>query len=142
MTEENESFLDAFKDVMDKQVKIDAALEKRSVEELLEMLALERNKYTRANDKVIEILVDVLIERGEYPAQTVPGNRNTVRQMVSGYGAYWHRWRDLLECPHCKVDLRNHKTGPPFKREIGVYDRSRDRTSHFTCPDCKGMISR
>lgn len=45
-------------------------------------------------------------------------------------------WREPLACPHCKADLRDHVNGPPFKREIGQYDRDRDRTVAWVCPDC------
>src|SRR5574340_130842 len=63
------------------------------------------------------------------PAETVEGNPNSVWSMVGGWGARWHEWRPPFECPHCKADLRDHRTGPPFKREVGRYDMARDRTT-------------
>lgn len=49
-------------------------------------------------------------------------------------------------CPHCGVSLwgdeipekdREHYS-PPYRwrREIGIYDRDKDRTVEFECPDC------
>lgn len=81
-------------------------------------------------------------ELGIYPRETVPGNPNSVLTMVECYGARWFEWCGPLNCPHCKADLRSLDTGPPYKREIGMYDRDRDRTSHFVCPDCQGVILR
>jgi len=45
------------------------------------------------------------------------------------------------ECPKCKVDLRERwmdANGQEAEgsRVIGVYDRDRDRTTHWRCPDC------
>jgi len=45
------------------------------------------------------------------------------------------------ECPKCKADLRQ-KPPPHYRgrgdlsRVIGIYDRDRDRTTHWKCPDC------
>jgi transposase-like protein len=48
-------------------------------------------------------------------------------------------------CPHCHADLkgepipekdRHHFGVTHFSRVIGLYDRSRDRTTHWRCPDC------
>lgn len=45
------------------------------------------------------------------------------------------------ECPKCKADLRQ-KPPPHYRgrgelsRVIGIYDRSRDITTHWKCPDC------
>lgn len=46
------------------------------------------------------------------------------------------KWAEPLLCPHCKNDLRDHKAGPPFKREIAQYSRERDMTVGYQCPDC------
>lgn len=50
------------------------------------------------------------------------------------------------DCPHCGVSLigdpipeaDRHFFGNAthFRREIGVYDRERDRTVAYRCPDC------
>jgi hypothetical protein len=82
-----------------------------------------------------------LIRLGVYPAETVSGNPNDVLTMVRGYGARWFEWREPLACPLCAVDLRDHRTGPPFKREIMNYDRDLDATLYYTCPDCKGIVT-
>ncbi len=123
-------------------VELMTLIESCSPTTLLKILDDERRKFTEDNEKKISLLVAALIDKGVYPAKTVPGNGNTVRAMVSGWGPYWHKWEEPLNCPHCKVDLRDLKTGPPFKREIGIYDRARDRTDHFVCPDCEGVIPR
>ena len=48
-------------------------------------------------------------------------------------------------CPHCGVDLQGnpipkkdqHLFGAThFSRKIGVYDRDKDRTVEYQCPDC------
>ncbi len=58
------------------------------------------------------------------------------------YGPDHDKWREPLECPHCKADLRDHKAGPPFKREIGQYSLERDMTVGYQCPDCGKWWSR
>jgi hypothetical protein len=50
------------------------------------------------------------------------------------------------ECPKCKADLRGADIPPSqqgayggethFTRVIGIYDRYKDRTTHWRCPDC------
>lgn len=107
-----------------------------SAEELLIALSEERAKFTKSDDDKMRYLISKLIEMGEYPAETAEGNPNTVWGMVDGWGAYWHRWSGVLECPHCGADLRNHESGPPFRRQIGMYSRKRDRTMGWKCPDC------
>lgn len=54
-------------------------------------------------------------------------------------------------CPHCKTSLigepipekdRHHFGGSThFRREIAIYDRDRDETTHFRCPDCGKTIT-
>lgn len=104
--------------------------------DLLKMLADERGKFTRSDKVVMSELISELQSRGVYPQDTVPGNPNSVVTMVECWGAYWHEWSGQLSCPHCHVDLRDQNTGPPFKREIAVYSRERDRTTHYSCPSC------
>jgi hypothetical protein len=111
----------------------------RDQEVLLE-LDQERRKFTKADDAKMHALIAELQARCVYPKETVTGT--PVFKMVDGYGAFWHQWRGTLECPHCKADLRDHKNGPPFKREIAFYNRDRDRTEYFICPDCEGRIER
>jgi hypothetical protein len=89
----------------------------------------------------LEKLVLIAQELGIYPAKTVDGNPNSVLTMVKGWGARWTQFRGHLECPHCYVDLRS-PIGPPFKREIGIYDEDRDCTVDFRCPDCEKSIER
>lgn len=105
--------------------------------ELLDYLDAERRKFDEADDNLKLQMVKELIKRGVYPAETVPGNPNTVSTMVNGYGAKWHEWRPPFACPHCGADLRDHETGPPYKREIGMYSDELDCTTGFICPDCK-----
>jgi len=104
---------------------------------LLNALDKERQKFTASDQGAMRQMVEALIARKVYPAETPEGNPNDIYSMVSGWGARWHEWRGPFECPHCKADLRDHRTGPPFKREVGHYDMGRDRTTGFSCPDCK-----
>lgn len=56
----------------------------------------------------------------------------------------------ISECPHCKANLvgeeileaarENYGGHSHFSRLVGIYDRDRDRTSHFVCPDCGKRI--
>lgn len=111
---------------------------------VLEMLQKEHLKFSGSNPEKIRLYVDNLIERGVYPKETVPGNSRTVLEMVSNYGAYWYKWREgtILECPRCKVDLRDLESGPPGVRQIGHVDRGTDRVEFWECPDCHGTWSR
>ena len=74
-------------------------------------------------------------------------------------------------CPHCNADLdgdlvidyplsqgktkeeaiayvinysgwTEHGELNRWDRRIGIYDMSRDRTTHYVCPDCNGVIPR
>lgn len=109
--------------------------------QLIEALDDERLPRKRErNDILFRALIKELIIRGVYPKETVDHNPNNVVGMVEGWGARWHEWKAPLECPHCKVDLRDLKVGPPFKREIGHTDQRLDCTTHFTCPDCERRI--
>ena len=102
---------------------------------LLDALDAERGKFTDADHDVMRDLIGELILRGVYPAKLPVGNPNTIEGMVDGWGARWFMWRGPFECPHCRTDLRS-PIGPPFKREVGLYDQGRDRTVGFKCPDC------
>jgi predicted RNA-binding Zn-ribbon protein involved in translation (DUF1610 family) len=54
--------------------------------------------------------------------------------------------RPILLCSSCGTDLVGeeipvnirHLYSPPYywKRMIGLYDQSKDRTTHYQCPDC------
>jgi hypothetical protein len=115
-------------------------------EVLLDMIDEERlpgrkdGKYREPDMAKMKQMIDTLIERGVYPAETVDANPNNVYSMVSGYGARWFEWNGTLTCGHCGADLRDHRLGPPYKREMGHYNRGTDRTEWFECPDCKNNI--
>lgn len=113
-----------------------------SDEELLNELDAEREKFTKYDRDLIRSMVDELVVRGVYPTETLPGNPNTVYQMVDGWGANWNTWTGPLKCPSCNADLRDPITGPPFLRVIGIYDHSRDGTKAWQCPDCQAVWSR
>jgi rubredoxin len=47
------------------------------------------------------------------------------------------------ECPKCHADLRygisdikDNGEFEYFSRVISIYDRDKDRTTHWRCPDC------
>jgi hypothetical protein len=85
-------------------------------------------------------MIDELTRRGVYPKETVEANPNNVRTMVDGWGARWFEWKGHLACAHCKIDLRDHRLGPPFKLEVGI--SANDRVQHYECPKCGGIIPR
>jgi hypothetical protein len=111
------------------------ALADTPTDAVLDALRAEREKFSDADEQLIWAMCELLIERGEYP-MVWNGNPINVRQRVQGYGAYWHRWTGTLDCPQCKADLRDQENGPPFTREIGLYDVGMDRTRVMKCPDC------
>lgn len=106
-------------------------------EELLKELKEEQRKYPSNKERMQEIC-DLLVSMGVYPEISKMGR--PALKMVEFWGAYWHIYDEPLFCRHCKADLRNHETGPPGKREIGIYDRGLDRTVEYQCPDCKKAI--
>ncbi len=109
-----------------------------SDEQLLEALKDERGKFTQSDDEVMNNFIVELQHRGVYPQETVPGNPNSVKTMVDGYGAYWYKWDpDPDSCPSCGENMNDEKTGPPFSRRMGIYDRGQDRTVAWRCPFCK-----
>lgn len=123
---------------------VDQVCHRHYADRLLVLLEEERAKFGNANKELMQAFVDALIEYGEYPSELTPvmvKQGITHLEMVEGYGAEWHRWREPLECPHCATDLCARESGPPFKREIGIYSRELDRTTGFKCPDCDEMVS-
>lgn len=108
------------------------------IQDLLAELKVEREKYTKSDKDKMKRICDRLVELGEYPEKSGIGYEPL--KMVECWGVDWHIFRGPLECRHCGADLRDQK-GPPFKREIGVYDRDQDRTVAFMCPDCNKYIS-
>jgi hypothetical protein len=112
-----------------------------NVETWLAELDAERNKFTRSNERTIARMIQKLINCGEYPEEW-NGKPLDVWSRVQGWGAYWHRYREPLNCPLCKTDLRDREWGPPGKREIGHSDLRLDCIVRWSCPDCKGSWPR
>lgn len=108
------------------------------IQELLAELRDEREKYTRSNRERMKEICDRLVELGYYPA--LSGIAYEPLRMVEAWGVDWNVYRGPQECRHCGADLCDRKNGPPFKREIGQYDRDRDRTVAFMCPECQKLI--
>lgn len=104
----------------------------------------ERNEH---NSHTIIPAINELLLRGIYPVvlpelcDSTDVLTYSVR-MAMTYGVRWHIYRGETECPKCQVDLRDHRYGPPFKRGISVYDRDRDITIGWRCPDCNYEWSR
>ena len=111
--------------------------------ELLEVVEKERNKFSEADDNLLKGYVDELVKRGVYPQTPMMlENEYDAFHMMEGWGAYWHQFRGLLNCPHCQADLRS-PSGPPFKRELGFEDPILyDGVAYEVCPDCKGAWTR
>ncbi len=84
----------------------------------------------------MKALVSELIDRRVYP--TTKLSAREVFSKVEFYGAYWHLYGGWLNCPYCKVDLRDLTNGTPFKREIGHI--LNDRLHNYNCPDCKRVF--
>lgn len=40
------------------------------------------------------------------------------------------------ECPKCHTDFRYVVKGKTYLRVISIYDRAKDRTIEWMCPDC------
>lgn len=104
-----------------------------STQSTLDRLAQELSKVPRHSAPWIEKAVQYLIDTGEYPASTAPGNTLTVLEMVYTYGPNWHRWSAPVTC-ECGGDLRDYNLGPPFKVTISVED-DEGHVSH-SCPLC------
>ncbi len=110
----------------------------KEIKELLKELSEERRKFTKASKEKMQDLVDQLIELGVYPETSKSGY--SALQMVEGYDVNWYTWSKPYFCRHCDADLRDHVSGPPFKREIGQYDMGADCTVGFKCPDCNKLL--
>ncbi|GAB6989534.1 hypothetical protein [Paenibacillus pini] len=61
------------------------------------------------------------------------------------------RGTEIEYCPHCNANLRgdsipddivHNYSGTHWSRKIGLYDKSRDRTVAYECPDCGGQWER
>jgi hypothetical protein len=84
-------------------------------DDLLKGLETERNRFTESNPDLIKAMIDELIKRKVYPEKPNQNNPNTVYQMVSGWGPYWHQWDpNTATCKVCGGDQRDHHLGPPF----------------------------
>lgn len=108
-----------------------------NAETWLAELDAERSKFSRASDWQMRLLIFKLEDCGEYPTEW-NGTPIDVWGRVQGWGAYWHRYSEPLECPNpeCKADLRDPVWGPPGKREIGESSITQDRIVAWHCPDC------
>jgi hypothetical protein len=106
-----------------------------NAETWLAELAAERAKFSRADDWQMRLLTRKLIDCGEYPEEW-NGKPIDVWSRVQGWGAYWHRYREPLECAKCKADLRDQVWGPPGKREVGESSFKHDCLVAYQCPDC------
>jgi len=116
---------------------------RKQAEPLLQQLQEQRYKQD-SRDEMLDI-VSKLIQMGEYkPTLYTLRNSDPVEEglleMVEAYGAYWHIWSDPNNCPHCDGDLCDRELGPPFKREIGIYQH--DRTAYYKCPHCNEYFNR
>lgn len=108
---------------------------------LLATLNYERCRFLQSSRERMQAIVDELVNRGEYKeTPAMKKYKCSFMRMVDGYGAWWHHYRTPLECPHCKVNLRDEESGPPFKREVGKYNLDTDQTTGVFCPDCKKEI--
>lgn len=108
-------------------------------EELLKELNEIRLKFsdrTIEDDARYNEIIMLLVQFKVYPEKNKT-NRYTAEQMVDNYGVMWHVYGVPLNCPHCKGDLRDLTSGPPFKREIGIYSPERDITTAWQCPHCR-----
>lgn len=110
-------------------------------ESLLKKLHSLNIKFS-SDDKIknqMREICDELIERKVYPKYS-SNSKYSALEMVKFYGVDWYLYKNPIKCPHCNSDLRDLKNGPPFKREIGIYDLEQDRTIYHQCPDCNKKI--
>ena len=114
--------------------------------ELLTELKEEREKFIHSNSDEAKMkeLVDLLVTMGVYPESTPVMEKYHYNHMtmMQSWGVDWHRWKEPHNCPKCGSDWCDRKLGPPFKREIGISDLRRDRTTQLACPDCKSHFDR
>lgn len=124
-------------------------LKSLSVEELFEQVKqvlsptfrYVRNQKTQdfPYEAELKVVVDELVRRGVYPEKGQIGTPAV--KMVIFYGWDWHTYRPPLKCRHCGEDLRNHKYGPPFKRELAILNTvDCDFIDHYECPKCRGIL--
>ena len=114
-----------------------------TVDFLLEDLKAERGKYTKSDELVMQGLIDKLVEAGVYPSEPTKTMENysySILDMVNAWGVDWYLYREPLECPNCKANLKNEDDGPPFKREIAISNFVLDRVVDSICPDCYRSI--
>jgi len=109
----------------------------RGIEDMLDDLGQARALDDRP---AMTQLIECLVAMDEYPFETVPGNPYSIERMVDCYGARWHRWTGVLECPACGADWRDHERGPPFQRSVDV--QRRDGATMTRCPECKHEVMR
>lgn len=118
----------------------------QSSDDMLKELDNLRQEFDLDNEPRMRVIVASLVERGvyketPYTKQCNNAFNDNMLSMVLSYGAYWHEYREPLNCPICNADLRSEH-GPPFKREVGVYSMETDHTTHYACPDCKQEFNR
>lgn len=104
--------------------------------ELLQKIDRQRKLFLNDNN-ILANMCQEAVDAGIYPAESKIGQ--SALTMVENYGAYWHQYRGVQECPNCRHDLRDHHNGPPFKLEIGIVEN--DMVKYFICPKCKGNIN-
>jgi len=110
---------------------------------LLEELNTERGKYAKSDELIMQELIDKLVELGVYPSEPTEAMKThsySILNMVNSWGTDWYLYREPLECPNCKANLRNEDSGPPFKREIAISNFVLDRVVDSICPDCYRSI--
>lgn len=119
---------------------VDSVLVCEGDRKILAELQEERQLFTKSDPQKMAAIIEMLIERRVYPRETPEGNPNSVNTMVDGYGAYWHIWTGMLDCPHCGADQRDHEAGAPFM--LCMSHTVNDRCAHYTCHECLGQWSR
>lgn len=106
---------------------------------LLGELDRERGKFTVSDEKVMQDIIDDLVKEGIYPSEPTKAMKKygyTILNMVQSWGVNWYLYDEPLECPYCKVNLRDEENGTPFKREIAMNDYFLDGVIDCICPDC------
>ena len=119
--------------------KKDTKVEKYRKEQLLDNLKEEREKFTQSDKTKMQKLIDELVQEGVYPSEPTPAMKQynySILTMVESWGEDWYAYGEPFECPHCGANLKDEKSGPPFKREIGISDFFLDCRVDSICPDC------